>query len=47
MTNYGHPVAGYLAAEACRLTDLVDLVSEKTDLADYPQAATVEQNVLV
>jgi len=47
MTNYGRPVAGYLAAEACRLTDLVDLVSEKTDLADYPQAATVEQNVLV
>jgi hypothetical protein len=29
---------GYLSAEDCRLADLIDLVSQKTDLADYPQA---------
>jgi hypothetical protein len=38
---------GYLSADDCRLTDLIDLVSRKTDLADYPYASTVEQNVLV
>lgn len=37
---------GYLSADDCRLADLIDLVSRKTDLADYPYASTVEQNVL-
>ena len=38
---------GYLSADDCRLADLIDLVSRKTDLADYPYASTVEQNVLI
>ena len=38
---------GYLSAEDCRLADLIDLVSQKTDLADYPHATTVDQNVLI
>lgn len=38
---------GYLSAEDCRLTGLADLVSQKTDLADYPHASTVDQNVLI
>jgi ectoine hydroxylase-related dioxygenase (phytanoyl-CoA dioxygenase family) len=38
---------GYLSAEDCRLADLIDLVSQKTDLADYPSAHAVEQNVLI
>jgi len=37
----------YLSAEDCRLADLIDLVNQKTDLADYPHASTVEQNVLI
>jgi hypothetical protein len=36
----------YLTEDDCRLADLVDQVSEKTDLADYPLASDVEQNVL-
>jgi hypothetical protein len=35
----------YLTADDCRLADLIDLVNQKTDLADYPYASTVEQNV--
>jgi ectoine hydroxylase-related dioxygenase (phytanoyl-CoA dioxygenase family) len=38
---------GYLSAEDCRLADLIDLVSQKTDLAHYPYAHAVEQNVLI
>jgi len=38
---------GYLSADDCRLADLIDLVSEKTDLAGYPYAQAVEQNVLI
>src|SRR6266576_481634 len=38
---------GYLSADDCRLADLIDLVSQKTDLADYPYAAEVEQNLLI
>ena len=38
---------GYLSAEDCRLADLIDLVSQKTDPADYPYASAVEQNVLI
>jgi ectoine hydroxylase-related dioxygenase (phytanoyl-CoA dioxygenase family) len=36
----------YLTHDDCRLADLVDLVNQKTDPADYPYASTVEQNVL-
>jgi len=45
MTNGTAPA--YLAADDCRLDDLVDLVSEKTELAGYPCASAVEQNVLI
>jgi ectoine hydroxylase-related dioxygenase (phytanoyl-CoA dioxygenase family) len=38
---------GYLTADDCRLAHLIDLVNQKTDLADYPYASTVEQNVLI
>lgn len=38
---------GYLSAEDCRLADPIDLVSQKTDLADYPHVSTVDQNVLI
>jgi ectoine hydroxylase-related dioxygenase (phytanoyl-CoA dioxygenase family) len=40
-------VPGYLSADDCRLADFVDLVSQKTDLAEYPYAAAVEQNLLI
>jgi ectoine hydroxylase-related dioxygenase (phytanoyl-CoA dioxygenase family) len=36
-----------LSAGDVRLADLVELVSARTELADYPQASAVEQNVLV
>jgi hypothetical protein len=45
MTSDAAP--GYLSADDCRLADLIDLVSQKTDLADYPYAAAVEQNTLI
>jgi phytanoyl-CoA dioxygenase PhyH len=45
MTSDAAP--GYLSADDCRLGDLIDLVSQKTDLADYPYAAAVEQNMLI
>ena len=45
MTN-GDPL-GYLAARDCRLADLIEVVGEKTDMADYPHASAVEQEVLV
>src|ERR1700755_2040345 len=38
---------GSLTDDDCRLADLADLVNQKTDLADYPYASTVEQNVPV
>lgn len=47
MTNGVRPVPGYLAEDDCRLADLIEVVSEKTDLANYPHASTVEQNVLM
>lgn len=37
----------YLSADDCRLADLIDLVSQKTNLTDYPYAHAVEQNVLI
>ena len=45
MTSGAAP--GYLSADDCRLADLIDLVSQKTDLAAYPHARAVEQNVLI
>ena len=36
-----------LVEDDCRLADLVDIVAEETDLADYPHASAVEQNVLI
>ena len=47
MTNGARPAWGYLSEDDCRLADLIDLVSEKTDAAHYPYASAVEQNVLV
>ena len=46
MTNGARPAWGYLNEDDCRLADLIDLVSEKTDAAHYPYASAVEQNVL-
>jgi hypothetical protein len=37
---------GYLSADDCRLADFDDLVSQKTDLARYPGASAIDQNVL-
>src|SRR5262249_27242715 len=45
MTFDAAPV--YLSAGDCRLADLIDLVNQKTDLADYPYAYATEQNVLI
>ena len=36
-----------LVEDECRLADLVDIVAAETDVADYPHASVVEQNVLV
>src|SRR6266566_6438428 len=36
-----------LSEDECRLADLVDIVATRTDLADYPHASAVEQNVLI
>jgi ectoine hydroxylase-related dioxygenase (phytanoyl-CoA dioxygenase family) len=47
MTNAAQPLPGYLAEDDCRLGDLIDLVGEKTELADYPHASAVQQNVLI
>jgi hypothetical protein len=47
MTNGAGPARGYLGEDDCRLADLIDLVSEKTDAAHYPYASAVEQNVLI
>jgi ectoine hydroxylase-related dioxygenase (phytanoyl-CoA dioxygenase family) len=37
----------YLTEDGCQLTDLIDVVSAKTDPADYPHADSVEQEVLI
>jgi len=47
MTNGARPARGYLAEGDCLLADLAAVTGEKTELADYPQASAVEQNVLV
>jgi ectoine hydroxylase-related dioxygenase (phytanoyl-CoA dioxygenase family) len=38
---------GWLTEQDCRLDDFRGVVEQETDLADYPLADTVEQNVLV
>jgi ectoine hydroxylase-related dioxygenase (phytanoyl-CoA dioxygenase family) len=47
MTKGVRPAPGYLAEDDCRLADLIDVVGEKTDLADYPHADAVERGVLI
>jgi ectoine hydroxylase-related dioxygenase (phytanoyl-CoA dioxygenase family) len=47
MTNGNGLEAGYLSPGDCRLADLIDVVSEKTDPAGYPHASGAEQGVLV
>jgi len=41
------PGPGYLAEEDARLADLIEVVSEKTDLAGYPRASAVDRSVLI
>jgi len=40
-------MTGYISADDCRLSDLIDLVSQKTSLDEYPHAQAVEENVLI
>jgi len=50
MTDLLHPstrALGWLTPEDCRLADFRAVVEQTTDLADYPHADSVEQNVLV
>jgi ectoine hydroxylase-related dioxygenase (phytanoyl-CoA dioxygenase family) len=47
MTKGVRPAPGYLAEDDCRLADFIDMVGEKTDLADYPYAGAVESGVLI
>jgi ectoine hydroxylase-related dioxygenase (phytanoyl-CoA dioxygenase family) len=47
MTKGVRLTPGYLAEDDCRLADFIDVVGEKTDLADYPHADAVERGVLV
>jgi len=47
MTEGVRPAPGYLAEDDCRLADFIDMVGEKTDLADYPHAGAVESGVLI
>src|SRR5215831_21113958 len=47
MTKGVRLAPGYLAEDDCRLTDLIDVVGEQTDLADYPHAGAAERGVLI
>src|SRR5215467_3527827 len=47
MTKGVRLAPGYLAEDDCRLADLIEVVDEKTDLADYPHADAVERGVLI
>ena len=38
---------GWLSAADCSIDDFTGLVSQQTDLADYPYADAVERNVLI
>jgi len=39
--------AGWIRPEDARLPELLEVLSERTDLSDYPHAARVEQQVLI
>jgi ectoine hydroxylase-related dioxygenase (phytanoyl-CoA dioxygenase family) len=47
MTKGVRLAPGYLAEDDCRLADLIEVVREQTDLADYPHADAVERGVLI
>jgi ectoine hydroxylase-related dioxygenase (phytanoyl-CoA dioxygenase family) len=47
MTKGVRLAPGYLAEDDCRLADLIEVVREQTDLADYPHAGAVERGVLI
>jgi ectoine hydroxylase-related dioxygenase (phytanoyl-CoA dioxygenase family) len=47
MTKGARPAPGYLAEDDCRLADLIEVLREQTDLADYPHADAVERGVLI
>ncbi len=47
MAKDARPARGYLSEDDCRLADLIEVVREKTDLADYPHADAVERGVLI
>jgi ectoine hydroxylase-related dioxygenase (phytanoyl-CoA dioxygenase family) len=42
-----HSAPAYLTEEDCRLEDLIDVVGDETDLADYPLAGAVKRGVPV
>ena len=46
-TTTTHHLPARLRAADCRLADFVEVVSQRTDLADYPHADRVEREVLV
>jgi len=47
MTKGVRPAPGHLAEDDCRLADLIEVLREQTDLADYPHADAVERGVLI
>jgi ectoine hydroxylase-related dioxygenase (phytanoyl-CoA dioxygenase family) len=47
MTKDAGLAPGYLAEDDCRLGDLIEVVREQTDLADYSHADAVERGVLI
>jgi len=47
MTKGVRPAPGHLAEDDCRLADLIEVLREQTDLADYPHADAVERVVLI
>lgn len=47
MTQQNPPAPGYLDPAGCRVSDLAAIVSQTTDLASYPHASAVQQDVLV
>jgi ectoine hydroxylase-related dioxygenase (phytanoyl-CoA dioxygenase family) len=47
MTEGVRLAPGYLAEDDCRLADLIEVLREQTDPADYPHAGAVERGVLI
>jgi ectoine hydroxylase-related dioxygenase (phytanoyl-CoA dioxygenase family) len=47
MTHDPRQLPAHLTEDGCQLAGLIEIVSAKTDLADYPQADGVEDNVLI